>query len=108
MTEKQEESSRKHYSAEQKYKIVKEALTSDQTVSEVCLKYGVSSAMFYRWQEQFLSGARDALEPGNGSKGLTSKEQREIERLKADNLRMKDVIAEVAAENIDLKKKNLG
>lgn len=98
--------SRKQYSAEQKYKIVKEVLTTDQSVSTVCQKYGISPTMFYRWQEQFLSAAREGFERG-ASKGLGSKEQRELEGLKADNLRMKDVIAEITSENIGLKKKNL-
>lgn len=106
MNNDENQGSRKQYSAEQKYKIVKEALTTDQSVSDVCRKYGLSPTMYYRWQEQFLSAAREGLERG-GAKGLGTKEQRELEGLKADNVRMKDVIAEITSENIGLKKKNL-
>lgn len=94
---------RRQYSAEQKYKIVKEALTTDQQVTEVCRKYGVGVSLFYKWQEQFLSGARSGLERGKTSP--SSLELRKLESLEKDNTRMKDVIAEITAENIEFKKK---
>ncbi|MGC8901446.1 MAG: transposase, partial [bacterium] len=40
---------RNHYTPEQKYKIVKEALTTNTPVSEICKKYGISSSNFYKW-----------------------------------------------------------
>ena len=45
---------RNHCTPEQKYKIVKEALTTNTPVSEICKKYGVSSSNFYKWQELFF------------------------------------------------------
>lgn len=106
MEEENKNGSRKQYSTEAKYKIVKEALTTDQGITAVCRKYGLRTSTFYRWQDLFFSGARKALED-SGTKGLTSKEQRELEGLKTENVRMKDVIAEITSENIGLKKKNL-
>lgn len=99
---------RKTYTAEAKYKIVKEALTTDQGTTGVCRKYGIAPSLFYKWQEAFFKGARLALEPGAATaKGLTSQEQRELTELKNDNSKMKDVIAEITAENISFKKKSL-
>jgi transposase InsO family protein len=54
------------YTSEQKYKIVKEVLTTDTTVTEVCKKYGIVSSLFYKWQEAFLQGARDGMSRGGG------------------------------------------
>src|SRR3989338_110999 len=93
---------RKQYSSEVKFKIVKEALTTDQGVSEVCKKYGVSTAQFYRWQDIFFESALEGF--GRKKKGASAGEIRAVEVLKAENVRMKDVIAEIAAENIEFKK----
>lgn len=94
---------RRVYTTEQKYKIVKEALTSDIGVSGVCRKYGISAGLFYKWQEKFLEGAKEGLE--RKSSGASSAEQRKLEALEKENYRMKSVIAEITAENIDFKKK---
>lgn len=95
---------RKQYSSEQKFKIVKEALTTDQSVSEVCRKYGVGTAQFYRWQEVFFDSALEGFE--RRKKGVSVGEARAVEALRLENARMKDVIAEITAENIGFKKKN--
>lgn len=94
---------RKTYSAEMKYKIVKEALTTDQQVSDVCRKYGVPTSVFYRWQEHFLDGAKEALEKGKA--GPSSAELRKISNQEQEILKLKSVIAEITSENIDFKKK---
>ncbi len=90
---------RKQYSAEMKFKIVKEALTTDQQITEVCKKYGITTGVFYRWQEQFFSGAKDGLSHNNG--GPSQAELRKIGNLEKENERFKGVIAEIASENID-------
>ena len=94
---------RRKHGAEFKYKVVKEALTTDQSVSELCKKYNISTSQFYKWQEQFLAAARDGMD-GHKS-GPSSSESREIAALEAKCQRMQNVIAEITAENIEFKKK---
>ena len=94
---------RKTYTAEFKFKVVKEALCTDQSVSEVCKKYGIGTNLFYKWQERFFSSAKEGFK--NPSEGATKAELRKIEKLESDNSRMKNVIAEVISENIEFKKK---
>ena len=103
MENKTNDNQRKQYSAEMKFKIVKEALTTDQQVSEVCRKYGVPTSVFYRWQELFFSSAKEGLERGKA--GPTQAELRKIANLEQENGRLKGVIAEIASENIAFKKK---
>jgi transposase-like protein len=95
-------SQRKHYTAEQKFKMVKDALKSGMSIAEVQKRYGVSSTAFYRWQEEFFEGALDRFR--NGKAGPTTSELREIADLKCDVDKMKNVIAEITSENIILKK----
>jgi transposase-like protein len=97
---------RRRFSAEQKYRVVKEKLTTDQSVSEICKKYGISPALYYRWQEQFLESAKEGLARGGGKPSKA--EQRKIEEQEQDLQRMQRVIAEITAENIEFKKKFSG
>lgn len=95
----------RQFKAEQKFKVVKEALTTDMGISGVCRKYDISTGLYYKWQEKFFSGALAGFE-SKGS-GPTKIELRELSKVEAQNTRMKNVIAEITAENIELKK-NLG
>jgi len=95
-------SERKKFSPEEKFKIVKEVLTTDSSISNVCQKYQISPGVFYRWQEVFFQGALEGLQRKKDK--LTKAELRKIESLEKENRRMKDVISEVTSENITLKK----
>ena len=81
---------------------MKEALTTNIGVSGECRKYGISNALHYHWQERFFKGALEGFK--RTKHGPTSAERRKIDSLARDNGRMKAVIAEITAENIDLKK----
>lgn len=94
---------RKKWTAEDKFKIVRECLTTDTGVTEICKKYDISSGLYYKWQEKFLQGALEGFK--QSSSGPTTTELRQIGQLQKDNDRMKTVIAEITAENIDFKKK---
>lgn len=93
----------RRFSAEKKYKVVKEKLTTDISVSELCKKYDISSTQFYQWQEQFLSSARSGME--GKAESVSKQQQKEVEKKDKEILRMKDVIAEITAENVSFKKK---
>jgi transposase-like protein len=93
---------RRQYTAEQKVKIVKEALTTDLGVSGACRKYGISSSLYYTWQERFFAGALEGFK--QSKQGPSTAEQRKLDEQARQIDRMKSVIAEITAENIDLKK----
>ena len=100
MSTEQEE--RRAFTPEQKAKIIKEALMTDLGVSGVCRKYGISSSIFYKWQDRFFEGAVEGLR--RPAKGPSSAEQRKIDQQTKEIDRMKSVIAEITAENIAFKK----
>jgi transposase len=95
-------SKRKNYTAEQKFKIVKEALTTDISVSDLCRKYSIHPNNFYNWQKAFFDGALEGFSNKRGRPETAS--NKKIDDLERSNSRMKDVIAEITAENIELKK----
>lgn len=100
------QSTRRRFSTEQKFKIVKETLTTDTNISDICKKYGIHASQYYKWQDVFFEGA---MENFNRKKdGITAAEKRELEELKKENVRLKDVVADILTESIDLKKRTGG
>lgn len=93
---------RRRFTPELKFKIIKEHLTTKSGVTETCKKHGVSSANFYRWQDEFFAGALERFK--NGKEGPSTAEIRKIEDLTRQNDRFKTVIAEMSHEVVNLKK----
>ena len=97
---------RRRFKPEEKFKIVKEVVSKTRTVTEICDEYRIHPNQFYKWQKEFFESALEGCR--ESSHGRTqAAENREKERQENQIRRMKDVIAELAAENIDLKKKDM-
>ena len=90
---------RRVWTPEKKLKIVLESLSSEKSLSEICRREGLSPNLIYQWRKQLLEGAQAVF--GKKTHGA---EDRQAARLAADNQRMRSVIAEITAENLDLKK----
>ena len=71
---------RRVFTAEFKFKVVKEVLTTDQSISEVCKKYEIGTNIYYRWQDQFFSGAKESLK--NPKEGATKADFERLRSLK--------------------------
>jgi len=91
--------SRRKWSARDKLRIVVETLQSDQRLAEICRREGLCPTQIYQWRKQLLSSAEAVYAPKR-----ECLEDRRLEKLSAENTRMKSVIAEITAENLDLKK----
>jgi transposase-like protein len=89
----------KQWTPQRKLQIVIETLSSDAKVAEVCRREGVSPNLVYRWRKELLNSASLVF-----SRKKPPKEDRQTQKLQADNTRLKDVIAEITAENLELKK----
>jgi transposase-like protein len=90
---------RRKWPAGEKLRIVLAGLDGTIEISELCRREGISPTQYYGWKKQLVSSATKVFEPqAAGNTG-----GREA-RLEAENTRMKSVIAEITAENLDLKK----
>jgi transposase-like protein len=97
---------RRHFIPEEKFNIVKQVLGKARTVSEITEEYGVHPNQYYRWQSEFLESALNGFK--EKSQGRTRATEERAKKRMADEIqRMKDVIAEVVSENIEIKKKNM-
>lgn len=86
------------WSPKDKLEIVIEGLRDENGISAICRSRGISTTQFYRWKNQLMEGAGILFQRRNNKPSLQE------ERLKQENERMKGVIAEITAENLDLKK----
>ena len=90
---------RRKWSPAHKLRIVLESLQSDGKLAAICRREGLSPNMVYQWRKQLL-GAADAVFTLKRKGGQDPK----VEKLESESQRMKNVIAEITAENLDLKK----
>ena len=68
---------RRHFSAEEKIRVVLEGLRGEESIAELCRREGIASSMYYGWSKEFLEagkrrtrrrhGARRDLRRGEGS-----------------------------------------
>jgi transposase len=90
---------RRRWTAEKKLKIVLETLQSDRKLAEICRREGLSPTQVYLWRKQ-LSASAEVVFGRRKHNG----EERRVARLALEHQRMKNVVAEITAENLDLKK----
>jgi transposase len=89
---------RKKWSPEEKLRIVLTGMQPGVEVADLCRREGLNPTMFYLWKKHLLGSAAEVF----GSKA--GRPSHEEERKAAEVRRLKDVIAEITAENLDLKK----
>lgn len=91
---------RKRFSAEEKIRIVLEGFRKEVPVSELCRKENISSALYYSWLKDFMEAGKACLK-GDSVRGATKSE---VSELKAENSRLKEVLADQILENQIFKK----
>ena len=97
---------RKKYSAQEKVRLLRLHLIEKEPVSDICDRHGVNPNVFYRWQKLFFeNGAAAFNQAGNGRKDSHAKKlERQNARLKARLAGKDEVIAEIMASHVQLKK----
>ena len=93
---------RRVYKSEEKMKIVMEGLSGTIQISDLCKKYGIGTSRFYKWKEKLLKNAGSVFED-RGRKSTA--DQRLIDEQKRENQKLKETIAEIITENLELKKR---
>lgn len=71
---------RKNWSAEEKFRIVLEGLRPDANVEAICRAHGIHSSQFYEWKQKALEAMKAGLASQQGS--MTQHQRQEIARLK--------------------------
>ena len=87
---------RRKFSSEEKIRIVLEGLRGEQSVSELCRREGIAQTLYYRWSKEFLEAGKQRL-AGDTKRSATSGEVKEIQ---IENLKLKQLAAELMLESL--------
>lgn len=93
---------RRTFTADEKVAILKRHLLERIPISDVCEQVGICPTIFYRWQKQFFENGAIAFAKQTGAR--EKNQTKEIEQLKAKLARKDEVIGEIMADCIELKK----
>jgi transposase len=52
---------RKHYSAEDKIRIVLDGLRGEDSIAELCRREGIAQSLYYVWSKEFLEAGKRRL-----------------------------------------------
>jgi len=91
---------RRRFSPEEKVRIVIEGIRGEIPISALCRREGITTSTFYKWLKDFMEAGKARL------KGNTLREasRAEVEELKRESARLKELVAELSVENLVLKK----
>jgi transposase len=91
---------RKHYSAEEKIRVVLDGLRGESSIAELCRREGIAEGLYYSWSKEFLEAGKRRL-AGDTARSATSSEVTDLRR---EARTLKEVVAEQALELRLLKK----
>src|SRR3974377_705821 len=95
---------RRHFSAEDKIRIVLEGLRGEDSIAELCRREGIVQNLYYRWSKDFLEAGKKRL-AGDTARAATSDEVKELRR---EAGALKEAVADLTLENRLLKKSMIG
>ena len=96
-----ESNGRRKWSAAEKLRIVLAGMQTGD-IAELCRREGINPTQYYGWKKQLLSSATRVFDEHDSKRNASE------EKKAAELRRMKDVVAEITAENLELKKGLLG
>ena len=89
---------KRSFTPQQRLRIVLEGLRGDTTVADVCRRHEITPTLFYHWRQQLLHNADRVF-----GRPPEADSRREAELLRA-NAQLREVVGEITAENLELKK----
>ena len=95
---------RRHFSAEEKIRVVLEGLRGEASIAELCRREGIASSLSYGWSKEFLEAGKKRL-AGDTARAATSDEVKDLRR---EAQALKEVVADLTLENRRLKKSMTG
>ena len=92
---------RRHFSAEDKIRIVLDGLRGEDSIAELCRKEGIAQSLYYTWSKEFMEAGKRRL-AGDTARAATSDEVKDLRR---EAGALKECVADLTLENRLLKKR---
>jgi transposase len=94
---------RRKFTAEEKIRIVLEALRGEIPISDICRREGIAVSLYYKWSKEFLEAGKNGLT----KETLRDATSDEVKKLKYENQQLKESLADAILE-VQRYKKSLG
>jgi transposase len=91
---------RRHFSAEDKIRIVLDGLRGEDSIAEICRKEGIAQSLYYTWSKKFMEAGKRRL-AGDTARAATTDEVKDLRR---EASALKECVADLTLENRLLKK----
>jgi transposase len=91
---------RRHFSAEDKIRIVLDGLRGDDSIAELCRKEGIAQSLYYTWSKEFMEAGKRRL-AGDTARAATTDEVKDLRR---EASALKECVADLTLKNRLLKK----
>jgi transposase len=91
---------RRHFSAEDKIRIVLDGLRGEDSIAELCRKEGIAQSLYYTWSKEFMEAGKRRL-AGDTARAATTGE---VQDLRRETRALKECVADLTLENRLLKK----
>ncbi len=91
---------RRRFSAEEKIRIVLEGFRRDTPIRDLCRREGIRPSTYYAWLKDFMEGGRERLTRDT----VRDATRAEIDDIKRENARLKQLVAELSLQVHVLKK----
>ena len=95
---------RRHFSAEDKIRMVLEGLRGDDSIAELCRREGIAQSLYYTWSKEFMEAGKRRL-AGDTARAATTDEVKDLRNEARD---LKECVADLTLENRLLKKSMTG
>lgn len=93
-------STRRKFTPEEKIRIVLEGFRREVTVRELCRREGISPNIYYSWLKDFMEAGKSRLQRDT----VRDATRHEVESLKRENARLKQLVGELSLDMYVLKK----
>ena len=91
---------RRHFSAEDKIRIVLDGLRGDDSIAELCRREGIAQSLYYTWSKEFMEAGKRRL-AGDTARAATTNE---VKDLRGEARDLKECGADLTLENRLLQK----
>jgi transposase len=91
---------RRVFSSEEKIKIVLEGLRGEESIKEICRKYGIHENNYYNWSKDFIEAGKKRLSGDTVREANTG----EVQDLRSQNDLLKKEVADLYMQTKVLKK----
>ncbi len=68
---------RRHFSAEDKIRIVLDGLRGDDSIAELCRREGIAQSLYYTWSKEFMEAGKRRL-AGDTARAATTDEVKDL------------------------------